>query len=524
VLSPELDLTALSGIDLRFDNVQLRSVPVRADVAQVFIDGGSSRASVDVATLPLGKLITDRAPADWLTFSDSSSTPMDSSTPIVAVKRSGRWYVSLWYSVAENARIAAGKQMPSVADRPVPIGADSPEAAVERLVREATKLDPRTVIGMLDPEEMAALYDYAPLFLSEAESAANNVLQAASDNGFEWSIDSISLSSTSDGDLASVTLDAIDASLTSPNVNGRLTLADGKIDVEATATGVDYFGDPFTTTYGVHDGCTTVETDNPDMGPSFNSCDAPEGGLGIFGGGILDLPTQALSRTNTADFGVITHKVDGKWFVSPIRTVTTAAISALQATTPDDLATAVDSITQIFSDPFGGSGSVEMFGSADGPSFTVTEPVTTTVTGPSSPTGLGTISDYNLDHAALVPANLPVIQAIDMPPEEVAGFLRYMANVSGLDLGQPDNRGGINAFVPRGTDPNAVLTLIVLDLTDQSRDEMAARISESGGELVATSSDFGQISLAVLDGNRLIVVFGTDVSTDVLRGLADSVR
>jgi len=513
VLSPEFDLSALNGIDLRFDNMQLRAVPVSNNVTRVFIDGGSSRASVDASKLPLGTVIAEHIPPDWLTFSDSVATPIQSSVPIAVVNRSGRWYVSLWYTVAENARMDAGKPMPSVADRPVPIGADSPEAAVERLMREALRLDPRTVIGMLDPEEMAALYDYAPLFLPEAESAANDALQAAADNGFEWAIDSISLSSTPDGDLASVRLDAIEASLTSPDVNGHLKLAGDKIDVDVKATLPDYMGNPTTTTYSFHDGCVVVESDSPDMGPGFNSCD-DQSGFGMFGGGLFGLPTQAMSSTNPADFGVITHKVDGKWFVSPIRTVTTAIITGLKATNPDDLAAAVDSLSQLFTDPFGDSGFDTSFGSADGQGFAPATPM------PSIPTS--TVADFNLKSAYL-PPDMFVITAFDLLPEETIGVLEVTPSLAALGLGGSDIVGGATAILPAGSTSSPPPSLSVVELTDEARDRVAALVDDNGGEVV-DSTDFGLTYLFVLNGNRVVLVGGFDTEVDVLRGMVDSVR
>jgi len=513
VLSPEFDLSALNGIDLRFDNVQLRAVPVSNNVTQVFIDGGSSRASVDASKLPLGPVIAEHIPPDWLTFSDSVATPIQSSVPIAVVNRSGRWYVSLWYTVAENARISAGKPMPSVADRPVPIGADSPEAAVERLMREVLRLDPRTVIGMLDPEEMAALYDYAPLFLPEAEAAANDALQAAADSGFEWSIDSISLSSIPDGDLASVSLDAIEASLTSPDVNGHLKLADGKVDVDVKATLPDYMGNPTTTTYSFHDGCLAVESDNPDMGPGFNSCD-DQSGIGMFGGGLFSLPTQAVTSTNTADFGVITHKVDGKWFVSPIRTVTTAIITSLKATNPDDLAAAVDSVSQLFSGQFAGSESVSTFGSAEGQGFAPATPM------PSIPAA--TVADFDLKNAYL-PSDMLVITAFDLSPEEAIGVLEVTPSLAALGLDRSDIVGGATAILSTGTNGSPPPSLAVVELTDEARDRVAALVDDNGGEIV-DSTDFGLTNLVVLHGNRFIAAGGFDTGVDMLRGMVDSVR
>ena len=96
---------------------------------------------------------------------------VDTAT-LVTIKDGDGWHVSLWYSVAEAARKDAGKPAPEFGQGVEAKGADSPEAAVEELFASMGTLDVRRMIELTPPDEMAALHDYAPLFLDDAEAAA----------------------------------------------------------------------------------------------------------------------------------------------------------------------------------------------------------------------------------------------------------------------------------------------------------------------------------------------------------------
>ncbi len=516
VLSDAFDLSALTGVDLRFDNLSLREVPVRSDITQVFIDRGSSRASVDVAKMPLGGLITDRAPEGFLTFTDSIASPIGSRTPIAVVERDGRWYVSLWYSVAENFRVASGEPVPSTSQALVPIGADSPEAAVERLIREAARLDPRTTIGMLDPQEMSALYDYSPLFLPQAESAANETLQSAVDSGVTWTIDSIELSSTGDDELAAVTIDAFEGSLISGDGGAHVSYSNG--DVMLVWTNTDFMGGVHETTYSWHDGCLTAATDNTFDGYSFDSCntiDDTNGESGIFGseamlglGGIGILPSLPFVG---ADAEVVAHNVDGKWFVSPTRTLTGAIIAGLKSLDPDDLAESADSLGDIFNGSMFGS---DGFGYSSGTDLAFPFPEQAPQFQRDIPTL--TVEEFGATNADLIKGNPLVGWALDLLPDDVAGSIDFWVP----DLEPIEATRGIEINIPTDT---GEMQLTVAELATLPAAIFGDRMMVEHGGVLQVDGGFGGTVLVTLDGNRLLVLgaYG-DVPIDDMRALLDS--
>ena len=225
VLRDDLDLSAISGIDLEFSDVRVRAEMVRTDLAQVYIDQGTFEASYVAADLPFGPLITDRVPADWLDSSGSVRETVAASTvgeftnpygfatdaePFIAVvERDGRWYVSLWYSVAENIRVALGEPLPNRSAMPMTIGASSPDGAVRALVERTEELDLAGIIGTLDPNEAAALYEYSPLFLDDSQRVLDELLEYAQSEGYWWDVHTLDMSVDERGDFATVIIDSL---------------------------------------------------------------------------------------------------------------------------------------------------------------------------------------------------------------------------------------------------------------------------------------------------------------------------
>lgn len=345
VLSEGLDLRSVSGIDMRFDNASLRSVVNQPGLAHVFADRNRSPAFVDVSDLPLGPLALDQAPADWLGFDTVVSSPISSTQPIVAVERGGRWYVSLSYSIAERVRVAAGAPSPSAASRPAAIGADSPEEAVERLLGELLRLDPRTAIGMLDPEEMAALYDYSPLFLDRLETTATDALQRSEEGGTSWSLDSIQLNGSGRGDFASVTIEAIEGSFARLDLAGQISMGAGRLLSEWS--GIDFDRNPTRTEIMIGNGCTTVDTFRAAGESNFDSCE--RGGDDFAPVAMFSL-LAALGDigpvvTEPAEFTLVTHRVDDRWFVSPVRSGLETTLDLLRSLSPQGLEDTVEAVT-----------------------------------------------------------------------------------------------------------------------------------------------------------------------------------
>jgi hypothetical protein len=173
VLDSSADLHAVTGISATFTKLGMRTAPVdpsRPDLAAVTFTGGAAPLHVDVSQLPLGSLVAGFLKGRGLdATSVQRSAPLGgtgaATHPLVTVQRNGEWYVSIGYSIAENARLQAGLPFPTT---PVPaVGAASATAVAQTLVTAATGGDARRPVELLDPDEMEAVHDYGDLFLDK---------------------------------------------------------------------------------------------------------------------------------------------------------------------------------------------------------------------------------------------------------------------------------------------------------------------------------------------------------------------
>ena len=337
VLDPGVDLSSIEGIDLEFEGFEPRVERPGNGLAHVYVGEGTISGTIDVAALPLGSLLVDRMDAEQLTFTDSAEeTAGPSTTPLVAVERDGRWYLSLWYTVAENVRLEVGAGLPDLSLRPPTIGGETPEAAVRQMVDDAVRLDLGRIIGSFDPEEMAVLYDYAPLFLDDADAAASELLRWAADQGWTWEIVDLGLASEVDGDLATVTMESIHFRADAEGA--------GNLDVQVDADGFrvelsvvdEFFGDAFQLSARSDGECVTVTTDDGNGPTSERLCGDELGldtevGLGDLGEGLDEL-------------GLVTRRVDGIWYLSPMRTGLDAMITAIEQVDPAALEAFADGL------------------------------------------------------------------------------------------------------------------------------------------------------------------------------------
>jgi hypothetical protein len=340
VLAADLDFGGLRGVELEFVDLEIRRETPRAGLAHLFVDGGAVTASVDVGSLPLGSIITDRAPEDFLTFSDREVTVIQRAPgPIVTVERDGRWYLSLWYSVAENARIAVDQGLPDPGRRPTSIGGATPEAAVEGFFDELTRLDVRRMIGMLDPVEAEALYDYSPLFLDQATSSANELLDSLGDEGWVWVIDDLALTSTVDGARAQVSITGLVFSATN-DAGHTLDLEFSADHVRFALSSADFWGEPYSVDVESEGDCFTVAYSDAESAGTEETCSDEV--LAPLGSGVLGSFNQSES------IALSLHRVDERWFISPTGTVTDLYLAMLRDLDPDALAEMIDGFEGIF--------------------------------------------------------------------------------------------------------------------------------------------------------------------------------
>lgn len=325
VLSEDFDLSGVEGIDLEFDDLDLGSEPLAAGMSVVHLRGGSLTTAIDPDNLPIGdelRSLMEELNGEPLVIEPSSNSDdlnaAGDSIDIVTVEEDGTWRVSLYYSIAEAARAGTDLPLPDFGAGIAPNGQASPEAAVEALLRSGVEdLDIAAMIALLPPDEMAALQDYAPLFIDDAAADIADFRSR-----YTGSIDGVQLSADRNGDEALVTIDDID-----------IQLAYEDEDQSATFDG----------------SCMRWSYQNE--GDEEEQCldDLP---IGSAGPGQMDVPR----RDNPPPIGILAVEVDGLWYVSPTRTILGAMAAGLGAFDDDALASIPDMLDGFLGGMFGGFG------------------------------------------------------------------------------------------------------------------------------------------------------------------------
>lgn len=329
VLSDDASLDKLGGVDFQvtIDDVQVEPTNVD-DIANV-VASGTSSVTVNGDEVPLGDLLIDQAfggdRPDMDADEDATSFDDDRFT---VVQEDGRWYLSAFYSIAEQAR--GDQDIPT--EGVAPAGADSPDGAVAALLDDVSDLDLEGIIADLDPTEMGALQRYAPLFLDDAQQSIDDV-------GIEWGIENVEYSVEGSGARRSVGIDHLEFRAADPT------------DSDAGDVSLVY-----------DDGCFEVTL----FDESERACPGDLGSLNeaidSLGEGADDAEVQALRdladayERAFADYdptGIAVHEVDGRWFVSPLRSMADGLDATLSALDADELSELIDAARTAFEDTVG---------------------------------------------------------------------------------------------------------------------------------------------------------------------------
>jgi hypothetical protein len=303
-----------------------------ADVEQTNVDdvvnldmGASGYVTIDGEQLPIGDLIVDNLPddADLSDLDADTSDVQDDvrmSLPITAVEEDGRWYVSVFYSVAETIRTAAEDPPDIPAEGVTPIGGDSPEDAFDAFLDGVEGLDLEIVIATLNPDEFQALQRYAPTFLADAQDELD---RAVTDAGVSVSIADPECSVTGSGDTRSLTIDSFRVDVTAEGETVTVEFEDHcwrvsgrgeELDSCELAEAVPTLDEMYDDSAPIRDFLTTVEE-------SFSEYENP---------------------------GFIIKQVDGQWYVSPFATGSEQVLAVLCALDREELDTITEEATTAF--------------------------------------------------------------------------------------------------------------------------------------------------------------------------------
>jgi hypothetical protein len=304
LLSGDADPSKVAGVDFEFTDLTFETDELAPDVVAVTLTDGRFSGSYDLAQLPLGQALIDQAfdgEAPEGTDRGEESLADAAFPTLTTIQDDDGWHVSLWYSVAEAARQEAGLPVPEFGNGIEARGAESPEQAVEALFDALADLDVRRLIELSPPDEMAALHDYAPLFIDDAERSIDELL---GESDFE-------------ADLVPTNMEVEDA-------DGRKVVRVSGVEGSASADGE-------TIEFGFADGCGFVEV----QGDRQEGC-------------VADLREQAsdelsaemaelADRLSDPSLPLATIEADGGWYISPTFTLGGFMLDLLRAAEPGDV-------------------------------------------------------------------------------------------------------------------------------------------------------------------------------------------
>jgi hypothetical protein len=302
VLSPAMNLNAVDGASFDFQGQAFTETVLRDDITAVKVSGGTITSSGTVS-----KIFGGTAKDLFGGTSDQKPTTENfDKTTVATVKRDGRWYVSLAYSVAEAARQSSGRPMPTATQSVAPTGASSPEEAIREMLNSVGALDARKAISLMDPDEFGALQDYAPLFLSDLEKETAKV-----QGKYTLTFPDLNMTSTKSGNVAKVKISKWSLDLKVNSIEGQ----PAQLVLDGDCVNATYAGK---TSKRCGDEVAKLPED-------------------LFGESAVDsgFTFNPSETSRNAEYTVVSR--NGKWFVAPLRTVLGSVESNLRSVKPADL-------------------------------------------------------------------------------------------------------------------------------------------------------------------------------------------
>lgn len=214
----------------------------------------------------------------------------------------GRWYPSMFYTIADAALHAAHQDWPTTS---VPaVGATSPDDAVQQFAEDALNGDIKDVIGRTAPDEMAALHDAGQALIDAAGPAEPSGIQIVSVTFQDRQV------------LGGV--DAIVQSITLDQDGNRLSIAKSGNCYSIKNTEEQQSDQLFCGSDIMKQVLNDPESDV--VPPAFER--------------VLADMTQGLM---TQGVGVVATESNGQWFVAPGRTLTQLVGDVYSSLSPSDI-------------------------------------------------------------------------------------------------------------------------------------------------------------------------------------------
>ena len=312
VTSDKVNLNKVPGFDISIEDPQIDVTDTNVDdIADITITA-TATITVNGDDIPIGNLLIDRVFDGDRPQIDSSESSSDADATFAVVKQGGRWYLSVFYTLADKAR--GDQDIPDAGVQPA--GASSPDGALDQMVQAIGDLDLEKIIAGLNPREASALQRYAPLFLDDAQ-------QQLDDQDVSIDLGKADYAVTGSGDTRQVAITRLEFTASAGGNDVDFTLRDGCVTASSGDT-------EFNTCAGDDNMDSSLDTYLDDLGMSAT----PE----------FDKLVQDV-RTSFSDYeahGVVVDKVGGSWYVSPIGTGAELFLSLLRSLDRDEIDTIIN--------------------------------------------------------------------------------------------------------------------------------------------------------------------------------------
>jgi hypothetical protein len=316
IITPDTNANDATGTTVDVKNLTYgQAVQINDHVSAVELTGGQITITTDPSKTPFTDKIKQALGSDM--FSGSAQTQSidiaqenaraKAPIRIATVQRDGRWYPSLFYTIADNWAQQTGVGNPTSADVIAATGAGSPEEAMNNMLSAISKQDLKSVIAQLDPTEMGVLHDYGGLILKASDALAPKDPQFSVSNA-AWQVTDVSGGKLVSLKSITVTANGQEVSIVRDVDAGSLTVtADGK----------------------------TQTVDENSIGDMLGSLTGGQNGGISSSAQMVDIVKREFKAA--LGIGVVMTQTNGQWYASPIRTFYDVYLQLLKGLQPGDI-------------------------------------------------------------------------------------------------------------------------------------------------------------------------------------------
>lgn len=316
IFTPDAKQDNVTGTTVTVEGLTYDDKPeqVNDHLTIVKLTGGKVTITADLSKLPVTDKIKDAFGSELDKLQPQTQTydiadyvaKHGKPFRVATVNRDGKWYPSLFYTLADLWAQEENAGNPTAADFIPATGADSPEATMNALLDAVSAGDVEKIIGLLPPDEMGVLHDYGKLILTKSK------YPGPTSTGLQFSDAQWEVADVSGGKkvmLKSLTVTA----------NGKKTVVQ-RDGAAGTLTVTQDGKDPFV----------------------LNDSTIDQLVAQFLGGSGADVPDQAkdiIKREfkQLLNVGLVMTESGGKWYVSPLRSYIGIFVTLLQGLQPADV-------------------------------------------------------------------------------------------------------------------------------------------------------------------------------------------